>query len=191
VANVKLDMTRCSLRAAQRNQRFRIGMVAAALVVTLGSCGSSRTVYPEHATELSAWLYLDSTQVRAGTPIKGTLVVTNRTHHRIGAPPGCAISYEVVLTNPNYHPMVAWPAVCAYNRRSAISFAPGDTKMAVTVTTTYLACSGRQTSASTTPVCNSGGPPPLPPGLYYTELVSDGGFLPPCPPVQVTLLSPS
>ena len=196
-------------KVSVRRSPRRSALVAAvaALILILCSCGASsatpRAKAPgpapagpstgSRASDLSARVVLDSTQVRAGTPIKGWLVVTNRTHHRVGAPPGCAISYEVVLTNPSYHPMVAWPAVCAYNGRSAISFEPGDTKMAVTVATTYLACSGQQAAGSTTPVCGSGGQllPPLPAGVYYTELVSDGGFLPPCPPVQVTLLSPA
>jgi hypothetical protein len=107
----------------------------------------------------------------------------------VGAPPGCAISYEVVLTSPSYRPMIAWPASCAYSGQSAISFHPGVTNMAMTVLTTYLACSGQQAAGSAAPVCESGGQlPPLPAGVYYTELVGDGGFIPPCPPVQVTLL---
>ncbi|HVA75375.1 MAG TPA: hypothetical protein VNF71_12510 [Acidimicrobiales bacterium] len=185
-------MTRGNLTRAQRHRRFGIGVVAAALVLTAGGCAASHKAYPEHAPELSAWLYLDSTQVRSGTPIKGTLVVTNSTHHNVGTPPGCAISYQVVLTNTSYHPMVVWPAVCAYSRRSAISFHPGDTKIAITVQTTYLACSPQQTPGSDVPTCGQGGQvPPLPPGIYYTELVSTGNFPPAPPPDQVTLLSAS
>ncbi|HEX6394502.1 MAG TPA: hypothetical protein VFZ97_13780 [Acidimicrobiales bacterium] len=190
--NVKLDMTRGSLPRAERHRRFRFRVVAAALILAAGGCASSRNAYPERAPELSSWLYLDSTQVRAGTPINGTLIVTNSTKHTIGAPPGCATSYEVVLTSSSYHPMVAWPAVCAYNRRSAISFHPGDTKIAIKVQTTYLACSQQPTSGSVTPMCDGGGQlPPLQAGIYYTDLVSSGNFLLVCPPVQVTLLSPT
>lgn len=190
--NVKLDMTRGSLTRAERRRRFRSGVIAATVMLAAGGCSSSRYAYPEHPGELSAWLYLDSTQVRAGAPIRGTLVVTNTTKHTVGAPPGCATSYEVVLTSPTYHPMVAWPAVCAYNRRSAISFHPGDTKIAITVQTTYLACSQQAAPGSVTPLCGEGGQvPPLPAGVYHTELVSSGNFLPVCPSVQVTLLSPT
>lgn len=190
--NVKLNMTRGSLTTAERRWRLRTGIVAAALVLTVGGCRASRNAYPEHGPQLSAWLYLDSTQVRSGTPINGTLVVTNSTHHNVGAPPGCAISYQVVLTNSNYRPMVVWPAVCAYSRRSTISFHPGETKIAITVQTTYLACSQRQTPGSDVPMCGQGGQvPPLPAGVYYTELVSTGNFPPAPPPDQVTLLSAS
>ena len=167
-------------------------VVAAALILPAGGCASSRTAYPEHPGEPSSWLYLDSTQVRAGTPVNGMLVVTNSTKHTVGAAPGCATSYEVVLTSPTYHPMVAWPAICTYNRRGAISFHPGDTKIPITVQTTYLACSQQPASASVMPRCGEGGQvPPLPPGVYHTELVSSGDFLPVCPPVQVTLLTPT
>ena len=183
-------MTRGRLTRAERHRPFRTGVVAAALLLVAGGCASSRNAYPERAPELSSRLYLDSTQVRPGTPIKGTLVIANSTKQTVGAPPGCSISYEVVLTSPSYHPMVAWPAVCAYNRRSAISFRPGVTKIAITVQTTYLACSQQPASDSGTPPCSNGGQlPPLPAGVYFTELVSSGSFLPLCPPVQVTLIS--
>lgn len=185
-------MTRRNLTTAHPHRRLRAGVVAAFLVLAVGACGSSRYAYPERATDLSTWLYLDSTRVLSGTPIHGTLIVTNSTHHNVGAPPGCAINYEVLLTNPSYHPMVAWPAVCAYNRRSALSFRPGDTKMAITIQTTYLACSPQPAPGSVTPMCQQGGqPPPLPAGIYYTELVSAGNLPPAPPPVQVSLVGAS
>jgi hypothetical protein len=181
-------------------------VVVVVVIVTTSGCGSptskprsetrgsvpARTSTGTRAKDLSARLILDSTQVRPGTPIQGTLVVTNPTGNTVGAAIGCAISYEVVLTSPSYHPMIAWPASCAYNGQSAIAFHPGVTRMAMTVLTTYLACFGQQAPGSTTPTCGSGGQlPPLPAGVYFTELVGSGDFVPPCPPVKVTLLNPS
>lgn len=135
---------------------------------------------------------LDLTVARAGRPIKGTIVVTNTTGRTIAAPAGCAISYEVVLTSPQYKPIVAWPSDCEYNRRSASSFPPGVTNMAVAVSTTYLACGGNAPVDGTMPACTGAGLPALPAGVYYTELVSNGTDILPAPgAVRVMLLGPN
>jgi hypothetical protein len=209
MANVESVMIRIQT-PFQRGDRARWVLLAAAgwsLVLAVGGCASSsdrsssglpaaQSLTPSTSREskngLSTQVMLEVTQVRAGTPIKGTIVVTNTTGRSIAAPAGCAISYEVVLTSPRYKPIVAWPADCEYNRRSASSFAPGVTKMAVTVSTTYLACGGQGPSDPTMPPCAGAGLPPLPAGVYYTELVSNGTEILPIPPaVRVTLLGPN
>lgn len=115
MANVESVMIQVPL---QRGRRARGVLLAAAgwsLVLPVGGCASSsdrsgsqlpvarssRSSTSQALEEaLAAQVVFDVTRDRAGTPIKGTLVVSNTTDRTIVAPAGCAIRYEVLLTNP-------------------------------------------------------------------------------------------
>lgn len=169
--------------------RSRLLVPLAASVFALAGCGTPKAPgsIPLHQPALDARVVLASTRVVPGATLHGTVIVTNTTDHAISQRSGCVPSYQVLLTNPRYQPTVLWPASCETSRRGpAMSFPPGQTKIAVTVPTTYDACS--QSPVGGLPACVNGGAlPPLPAGSYHTELVTNGELLPPCPPVRVTL----
>jgi hypothetical protein len=137
--------------------------------------------------ELTDRIVLERTDVTAGTPIKGTLVVMNRGHSPINLNRGCGPKYVVVLTNHWFPPAVGFSADC---RTAPFIIAPGETRLAVTVLTTYQSCTTARQATSRTPACLHGNqpmPPPLPPGRYEAVLVGSGLPLPAPAPVPVSL----
>lgn len=132
-------------------------------------------------------LVLPQIHVTAGTAIKGVLIVNYRGRAPINLNRQCRPQYAVVLTNHRLPPLVGFPADC-----SAAPFVinPGVNRLAVTVATTYLACSqdARQ-ATSTSPACLHGPQlmPPLPRGRYEAVLVGAGLPLPAPAPVLVSL----
>jgi len=136
-------------------------------------------------------LVLLQTQVTAGTPIKGWLVVTYRGRAPINLNRGCRPQYAVVITNHRFPPDVAFPADC-----SAAPFVikPGENRLAVTVITTYRMCAQVASQAtSSMPACLHGHQimPPLPPGRYEAVLVGDGLPLPAPAPIPIRLAAAS
>ena len=136
-------------------------------------------------------LVLSQTQVTAGTPIKGWLVVTYRGRAPINLNRGCRPQYAVVITNHRFPPDVAFPADC-----SAAPFVikPGENPLAVTVITTYRMCAQVASQAtSSMPACLHGHQimPPLPPGRYEAVLVGDGLPLPAPAPIPIRLAAAS
>ena len=134
-------------------------------------------------------LVLDQTQVTAGIPIKGALVVVNR-GPAINLNHGCRPQYAVVLTNRRFPPDVAFTADCSV---APFIIRPGETRLAVSVLTIYQACTraaGQATKAR--PACRHGRQimPPLPAGRYAAVLVGSGLPLPAPTPVPVSLRTP-
>jgi len=136
-------------------------------------------------------LVLQQTRVTAGTPIKGTLLVTYRGHAPINLNRGCRPHYAVVITNHRFPPEAAFPSDC---QTGPFIIKPGVNRLAITVVTTYGSCSqvaNQETSRS--PACPHGRErmPPLPPGRYQAVLVGDGSLPLPAPvPVPVSLQRP-
>jgi hypothetical protein len=142
------------------------------------------------APGLAVRLVLSRTSVTAGTPIAGTLVVTNPGRRPVNLNHGCRPQYAVVLTRPGIPPTAGFPALCG-SRPFIIK--PGQNRLPVTVFTTYSGCTQAAGQAtSTVPACRHGRQlvPPLPPGRYRAVLVGDGLPLPAPAPVAVTLSSP-
>jgi hypothetical protein len=136
-------------------------------------------------------LVLQQTHVTAGTPIKGTLVVTYRGRVPINLSHGCRPSYTVVVTNHRLPPEVAFASDCHV---APFIIRPGQNRLAVTVLTTYLSCSQVASQAtSRRPACLPGLQimPPLPPGRYEAVLVGAGLPLPAPTPVPVSLAQAS
>lgn len=133
-------------------------------------------------------LVLRQTRVPAGTPIRGTLLVTYRGRKPVNLSRGCRPQYAVVVTNHRFPPLVAFPAVCSTD---PFIIRPGTNRLAVTVQTSYLSCTQSASQVSRyTPLCLPGSQqmPPLPAGRYQAVLVGDGHLpLPPPTPVPVTL----
>ena len=136
-------------------------------------------------------LVLQQTRVPAGTPIKGTLVVTYRGHAPINLNRGCRPRYAVVVTNHRFPPEAAFPSDCGIE---PFIIKPGVNRLAFTVITTYGSCSQVASQAtSRSPACLPGRErmPPLPSGRYQAVLVGDGSLPLPVPvPVPVSLQRP-
>ena len=130
-------------------------------------------------------LVLERTYVTSGTPIKGTLVVINRSRTPVNLTRACPPKYTVVLTNREFPPDAAFAADCS---GAPFVIAPGENRLAVTVQTTYLACTQSGQATRRIPACTHGGqPPPLPAGRYEAVLVGSELRLPPPTPVPVIL----
>lgn len=135
-------------------------------------------------------LVLDQTHVTAGTPIKGALVVVNG-GPAINLTHGCRPQYAVVLTNHRFPPGVAFPTYCSV---APFIIRPGETRLTVSVLTTYQSCTraaGQATKAR--PACRHSRQimPPLPAGRYAAVLVGSGLPLPAAAPVPVSLRTPA
>jgi len=134
-------------------------------------------------------LVLQRTRVAAGTPIKGTLIVTSRGRAPINLNHHCRPHYTVVVTNHRFPPAAAFPADCS---TAPFTIKPGENRLAVTVQTTYLSCTQVASQATSSfPACLHGRQimPPLPPGRYEAVLIGDGTLPLPAPaPVPVILV---
>jgi len=139
-------------------------------------------------------LVLERTYVTSGTPIKGTLVVINQSRTPVNLTRVCPPKYTVVLTNREFPPDAAFAefppdaAFAADCLGAPFVIAPGENRLAVTVQTTYLACTQSEQATRRIPACIRGGqPPPLPAGRYEAVLVGSELRLPPPAPVPVIL----
>lgn len=136
-------------------------------------------------------LVLPQTQITAGTPIKGWLVVTYRGRAPINLNRGCQPQYAVVVTNHRFPPDVAFPADCS---TAPFVIKPGENRLAVTVITTYRICAQVASQAtSSMPACLHGRQimPPLPPGRYEAVLVGDRLPLPAPEAIPISLAAAS
>jgi len=136
-------------------------------------------------------LLLRRTQVTAGTPIHGVLVVTYRGHVAINLNRGCRPQFAVAITNHRIPLNVAFPTVCSAR---PFIIKPGVNRLRFTVITTYNQCTQDANQAtSTTPACMHGLQlmPPLPAGRYEAVLVGDALPLPAPAPVPVVLAPPT
>jgi hypothetical protein len=137
---------------------------------------------------LTVRLVLSRTSVTAGTPIQGTLVVTNPGEKPVNLNHGCRPQYAVALTRPGFPPEVGFPALCGLR---PFIIKPGQNRLPITVLTTYGACSPEATG--TVPACRHGRQvmPPLAPGRYRAVLVSTGLPFPAPAAVPVMLAAPA
>jgi len=135
-------------------------------------------------------LVLQRTRVTAGTPIKGTLIVTYRGRAPINLNHHCRPYYAVVVTNHRFPPAAGFPADCS---AAPFIIKPGENRLAVTVQTTYLTCSQVASQAtSSSPACLHGRQtmPSLPPGRYQAVLIGDGTLPLPAPAPVPAILVP-
>ncbi len=180
-------------------RRLITGASAAAVTGLLAACSSPHAALsPSRApairqvpasAALTYRLVVQRTHVVAGTQIAGTLVVVYHGRKPVNLNRGCRPQYAVALANRKYRPDVAFPADCP---AAPFIIKPGVNRLAVTVQTTYLACT--QTAGQATrdlPACPRGHHlmPPLPPGRYHAVLVSTGLPAAHPRPVPVTLSS--
>lgn len=149
-------------------------VVTSALIPqTAGANGSAKDQAP-----ITIRIKLDRTRVVAGTPIKGTAVITNPRSNGVLVKQ-CAIDgwLAVGLTNRTIHYSPAFPLVGC---NPSVVLAPGRHRFPVTVVTTYESClqPGGQ-STTFVPKClstvvSSNPLPPLPAGRYSAKVVTIG-----------------
>jgi hypothetical protein len=161
---------------------LRPAALAAVLLLAAQACGTSTSGAPTSTpstdgTGIQVSLTLSQTTVRAGTPIKATLVIDNRTGGTVKA--GCGVRYDVGIGSAQipFRPLIA--TYCAANQ----SVANGRTTVPVTIITTYQGCSETGQADGPMPGCLPGpmssgsrftNPPPLPKGTYQTAVVVIG-----------------
>jgi len=136
---------------------------------------------------MTVQISLSTTQVVAGTPINGNLVITNpgpAVNLTKLEPSGCMPGFAVFLTNGTISNAPAFAADCT---NGPFVIHEGTTKFPFMVLTTYAGCTSD--SAETTPDLPLCPPPGLPPGTYRATIEwSSSVPLPPPQPVEVTLV---
>ena len=113
---------------------------------------------------LSVRVVLPVRTLPGGSRITGRVLVRNRTGHALHLI-GCGGFFAVALASRTYHPKVAWP-LC----RQRLTIPAGRSSYRVRIVATYSQCNqGPPRDGS--PSCLPGGRmPPLPPGVYHTQL---------------------
>ena len=131
-------------------------------------------------------LVVRHTRLRAGTPLRVTLVVTYTGRRPVNLNRGCRPQWAAVLTNHRFPPDVAFSTVCSVR---PFLIRPGRSRLRTTVITSYPGCSAAKSQATRQlPHCGPDHrPPALPAGRYRLVLVGDGLPLPAPAPVPVTL----
>ncbi len=160
----------CVILQAMGRLRSTIGLGVATLVLA-GSAPASGSDAPPIGSHLT----LTTQRAVAGQPIKGTVVLTNRTQHEITVD-ACAIDGWLAVGlsgRVNSSPFGNLLVRCA----PSVRLAPGTNRFPVSVATTYAGCTQPQpggTPPTVTPTCVIAdghlGPPPLPAGRYSTKL---------------------
>jgi hypothetical protein len=138
-------------------------MIAAFSLVS-GLMAPGVTTAAVAATGVTAELVLPSTRVAPGTPLRGTLVLTNRGDHAVDLNDGCAPKWDVVLGRGRTPPGVAFSMECS---PAPFRVAPGTTERKFRVDTT-----GRR------------------PGRYRAFLVASQPSFPEATPVKVRIVKP-
>ena len=150
---------------------------------------------------LSTRLVIPQHHAKAGTPLAGKLIITNKSNETVdltaSTPNHCLPSFAVVLTNQQIPPFAAFTTSC--DARS-FTVRPGRNQFPFQLRTTYEACSN-DTNAPTTPTpkvpsgiepdvprCIGLNTPNLPAGNYHAVVVGDGTLALPYPhPVNITM----
>ncbi|MFZ2056989.1 MAG: hypothetical protein WAV54_06240 [Acidimicrobiales bacterium] len=137
--------------------------------------------------QLRTRIVLGSTRVKAGTPIQGTLFVTNHSSSAINLTENCRPQYEVALMNARFPPEYGFFLSCL---GVPLLIHPGVNRLPIEVRTTYMSCTETPStaSASSIPRCTATGLPPMPDGRYEAVLVGEELPLPAPVPVTVTLV---
>ena len=127
---------------------------------------------------LSARLELASSSMRAGSSLKGRVIVQNNTGQDLHVT-GCGSVFVVALSSDEIQPEVLWPT-CA----QPITIPVGESTYPATVQASYSSCTNTS-QPGPNPRCINGTPPPLPPVDYRATLFQNPQVVPPPPPTTV------
>lgn len=154
---------------------------------TSGSPSSLLTATSPPAGALTIRIRLPSTTLVAGATVHGTLVVTNHTHTTFNLTHGCRPHWGVGLGSSTIPFSPAFTTECA---SAPLLVPPGVNRLPFTLFVTYLRCLMSGTGSTPDfPACVNGNQmPPLPPGRYQAQLVSETPALS-AAPVEVTVVA--
>jgi hypothetical protein len=144
---------------------FRAALPGIVLFVLFsGSAGASAS----SLAPIQVRVVLQHNRVVAGQPIKGTVTLTNTSSNDITVQ-SCARNgwLQVGLKGRGYTFRASTTLIAC---PPSVRLIPGGNRFAVTVHTTYQACSQAGWESVTSPPCRSTGPPPLPAGMYSTSV---------------------
>ena len=138
------------------------------------------------AASVTDRIVLTKHNVRAGTTIAGTLIVTNTSPNPINLTETCEPAYAVVVQNRAIRQEPAFTASCS---SQPLILHPGTNRFPIAVATTYFGClQPGGSSVTPMPKCTANGPQPLPVGIYRTVLYGSGDLALPEPaPIVVAL----
>jgi hypothetical protein len=118
-------------------------------------------------------LRLDQTRTVHGSPITAHVTFVN--HSSVALALGCSDSFFVGLSNPKtpFRPVIA-TSRCPDSAVRKIK--PGHTyEETLTIFTSYYSCDGDRPESDGTPMCEADDSiPPLPVGVYSTQVLSHG-----------------
>ena len=112
------------------------------------------------------------------------ILVRNRTGHALHLT-GCGGFFQVALASRPYHPAVAWPSCL-----QRLTIAAGRSSYRVPIDATYLQCTQGPPQDGMLSCLPGGRMPPLPPGVYHTQLFQSRPLAPAPPPITVRVTAP-
>ena len=113
---------------------------------------------------LSVRVVLPVRTLPGGSRITGRVLVRNHTGHALHLI-GCGGFFAVALASRTYHPKVAWP-LC----RQRLTIPAGRSSYRVRIGATYNECTQGPPQDGMLSCLPGGRMPPLPPGVYHTQL---------------------
>jgi hypothetical protein len=119
-----------------------------------------------------------------GSHMTGRLLVRNRTGHALHVK-GCLGLFQVALASRTYHPAVAWPTCL-----QRLTIRAGRSSYRVQIPATYLQCTQGPPQGGMLSCLPGGRMPPLPPGVYHTQLFQSLPLAPAPPPILVRVTAP-
>jgi hypothetical protein len=155
---------------------------AAAPPASRGTAGPAAS-HPS-SRPLSVRVVLPARTMPAGSRMTVRVLVRNRTGHALHVK-GCLELFQVALASRTYHPALAWP-LCLQR----LTIPAGRSSYRVQILATYLQCT-QGPPQDGAPSCLPGGRmPPLPPGVYHTQLFQYRPLAPAPPPIPVRVTAP-
>lgn len=130
-------------------------------------CGGVSAVGAATKSPVSVRFTLTRSAVEAGVPIKGTVIITNASSKTMLVE-SCAIDGWLWVGLANKATPFS-PVVAAVACAPSVKLKPGANRFPVTVMTVYQVC-----EVHGTPRCTKHGMPPLPKGIYRTDVVTLG-----------------
>ena len=148
-----------------------------------GAAASPSASHPS-SRPLSVRLVLPARSLPSGSRMTVRVLVRNRTGHALHVK-GCLELFQVALASRTYHPAVVWPTCL-----QRLTIPAGRSSSRVQILATYLQCTQGPPQHGL-PSCLPGGRmPPLPPGVYHTQLFQSLPLAPAPPPILVRVTAP-
>ena len=136
------------------------------------------------ARPLSVRVVLPARTLPGGSRMTGRILVRNRTGHALHLK-GCLSLFQVALVSRTYHPAVAWP-LCLQR----LTIPAGRSSYPVRIWAAYSECTQGPPQDGVQSCPPGGRMPPLPPGVYHTQLFQSLPLAPAPAPITVRVTAP-